>query len=331
MAGMALIPAALSGYAKESLHAKKHDFAQINAAALGALMAGTRAFPVEGGRKKAITLMQSMCDKLTGREFLKYRAQLEYSIRKGKRTEYPILEFLENSLDAVIADVAASRVKFGEMKIWHVYNMGYIFKTPSRTFAVDVCHPSAAKLAPLIDFLLVTHNHIDHYDNPLIYAMGAKPVVSNFVENRFMVPEGGRFEFGGIKITATPVDHNAHLVNFVLAFEIDCGKDTGNCTVYHVGDACNIKQLKPSEPPNIFIPHLAVGLDTVKCQTENVRPEYILLSHILELGHEMDKWRWPIKLGLDTCNSYKISKHALPLWGDSFLWQNNALENLPHI
>lgn len=63
--------------------------------------------------------------------------------------------------------------------------MGYVVKTPSGCFAIDISHRWAKELAPYIDFLCVTHKHSDHYSNDLIQAMFdlGKPVLSNYLKD----------------------------------------------------------------------------------------------------------------------------------------------------
>ncbi|MEG1650091.1 MAG: hypothetical protein RR277_09400, partial [Rikenellaceae bacterium] len=89
--------------------------------------------------------------------------------------------------------------------IWKIYNMGYIFKTPNRTFAVDITAnkiitrkilglsesiPSMdiwkecdyERLAKQLDVLFVTHNHEDHISPAIVSAMlarGKKVVVAD--------------------------------------------------------------------------------------------------------------------------------------------------------
>src|SRR5690606_39346714 len=66
--------------------------------------------------------------------------------------------------------------------VWMLYNMGFVVKTPSGCFGIDVHHRLAEDLEPYLDFLCITHNHGDHANKKLIQAMQSKgkPVVSNF-------------------------------------------------------------------------------------------------------------------------------------------------------
>lgn len=74
---------------------------------------------------------------------------------------------------------------------------------------------------------------------------------------------------------------------------------------------------RPRTPPDAFIPTLRLDW-TLKCAKETIKPKPILLSHILELGHEIGKWRWPISLGFKIANKCEPVPAYTPLWGDSF-------------
>ena len=59
----------------------------------------------------------------------------------------------------------------GKTQPFLLYKIGYDVETPSTTFGIDIFHPRAAELADKLDFLLITHNHSDHYSQPLIEAL----------------------------------------------------------------------------------------------------------------------------------------------------------------
>lgn len=105
--------------------------------------------------------------------------------------------------DRVLAEVAAAKIPKGELRLWLIYNMGYIIKGPNHTVAIDITanplfydfdgrartpdrnnvvwHPKDWKrLVELVDVLFVTHPHLDHYCAAGVEAFIAagKPVVS---------------------------------------------------------------------------------------------------------------------------------------------------------
>ncbi|MCQ2156244.1 MAG: MBL fold metallo-hydrolase [Bacteroidales bacterium] len=65
--------------------------------------------------------------------------------------------------------------KPGELAIVKVYNMGFIFRTSERCFAIDLCfhgnRAEALKFADKIDVMFLTHPHGDHYTKVFVDAM----------------------------------------------------------------------------------------------------------------------------------------------------------------
>ncbi len=272
-------------------------------------------------RLKAALTIQRSVDRLEAKDFNDY---FNGSAENAARwiAERGVLRFLDAGFDKILREVPTTEVAEGTVVFWQIYNMGYVVKTPTQTFAVDVKHRRAPELASLVDFTLITHNHGDHFTRSFIQAMEAagKPVVSNFLDNRWKTgPNGGEYTFGDAKIRVDLVDHNAKLRRFVSTYEIDCGAAAGNRVVYHVGDACNFTQLTSEKSVDVFIPHLAVGLDVPKCVNETLKPKLTLLSHILELGHEIDKWRWSYKYGLGICAKCASDTVLLPVWGEKIV------------
>lgn len=280
----------------------------------------TSAFQVDSERLAAFDVIQNSVDLLRASDYNAYYKSSEEEARKEEEKR-AVLRFLNVSFDKVLREVQQTTVEKGVV-FWHVYNMGYVVKTPTSTFAVDLKHRRACELVPFLDFLLITHRHGDHYDDALnaAFAASGKPVVSNFIDNEWKIPaEGREYEFGECRIKTRLVDHNAKLLNFVATFEIDCGRSSGNFVVYHVGDACDIRQLQPTTRVDVFIPHLAVGLDVPLAVKETIKPRTTLLSHILELGHLIDKWRWSYEYGRNICKKCESESVVLPVWGEKIV------------
>lgn len=283
-------------------------------------MNATSASNVTPERLAACATIQRSVDRLRASEFGEY---FKSDAETAKRWEEDrgVLRFLNASFDKVLTEVRETKVAEGRVALWQVYNMGYLVKTPTQTFAVDIKHRRALELAPLVDFLLVTHKHGDHYTNEFCDAVAAagKPVVSNFIDNEWKTPvEGREYKFGDCRIKTQLVDHNARLIKFVATYEIDCGAKSGNCVIFHVGDACNVEQIKSTAPVDVFIPHLAVGLDVPKAVNTTLCPKVTLLSHILELGHLIDKWRWSYEYGFNVCKKCANDSVLLPVWGEKY-------------
>ena len=286
-------------------------------------MLRTSAKNVTSERLDAARTFQRSVDRLRANEFNEYFNSTPEDAARWEN-ERAILRYLNASFDKTLAELKETTAEENTVVIWHLYNMGYLIKTPTQTIAVDVKHRRALELVPYIDYLLVTHNHRDHYTTALCDATTAagKPVVSNFIKNDWLTEENEReIEIGDSKILLKRVDHNKkNLINYVTTFEIDCGPRTNNCVVYHVGDACDVNQLVTKASVDVFIPHLAVGLNVPKAVNETLKPKLTLLSHILELGHLIDKWRWSYDYGYNQVKKCANDSVILPVWGEKIVY-----------
>ena len=250
----------------------------------------------------------------------------------------PILYYYRSAFDRVMDGIKNSKVENGTAEIWLLYNMGYIVKTPSGCFAIDISHRWAKELAPYIDFLCVTHKHSDHYNTDLIQAMFdlGKPVLSNYLKDTtypYTAKGDKDYEIGKFKIRTCITDHNnSGLSNFVTIFQIDCGDDTGNFVFMHVGDS----NFKPEQYTNIA-PHVNVLIPRYapNALTENnilgtgagqVQPDYVLLSHILEMAHAgVDASRWSLDMALERASKINCDQTYVPMWGEKMVWKNGKL------
>lgn len=248
-----------------------------------------------------------------------------------------ILYFYRQAFNKVRKEIKSTKVAPGTVVLWNVYNMGYIVKTPSHTFGIDIVHKHIEEIAKDLEFVLVTHKHGDHNDgharNQL--ALGESKVIAGFKLAKPCVWQGklldweyvdlvDRIKIDDIVINCKRVDHNKNEwgKNFVTTYEIDCGADTGHAVIFHSGDAHNFEQLEVSQKPDFFIFHLAVGLKLQQA-IDKINPEYAVFSHAYELGHGALKWRWTIDDVLTRVN--KIQNHdkkrlLYPVWGDKIVY-----------
>ena len=113
-----------------------------------------------------------------------------------------VREYCAGARERVFAEVAAAKIPDGSLRLWRIYNMGYIIKGPTHTVAIDItarpkfydvvegrfmpdtnvvvwCEADWKRLANLADMIFVTHPHGDHYDRAGIAAFveAKKPVV----------------------------------------------------------------------------------------------------------------------------------------------------------
>ena len=180
---------------------------------------------------------------------------------------------------------------------------------------------------------MVTHNHNDHYTRAFLLGMNAagKKVYSAF----FPSYDGGYSKekereirlADDLTIFTHECDHNIHLPRFVTPFEIVCRTGSDTCVIFSSGDACDAKQLHPrSAKVDFHIVHPRNGLDVRESARDTVRPAVTLISHLLELTHRFDKWRWTFKDGYDAADLVRsVGKTAyVPMWGEKIIWKKDA-------
>lgn len=269
-------------------------------------------------RRAAMEAMQKHADNFTHIRFSEYNASAEGSALEQEIESEGIIRFYALAMEKLLKEIPTKKVKNGEVAIWQLYNMGYVVKTKTQCFGIDLHHKHATKLAPMIDFLLTTHNHGDHYSKALIAEMErlGKPVYSNFLSNGYKLKDGDKFTVGNIEIQTATVDHNKQLRKFVTTYQVNCyAKGKRPYVILFTGDAHNYEQLNPTQKVDMFVPHLAVGLNMPKA-IEKINPTTVLMSHILELGHAIDKWRWSYAYGIDQCEKQNREGVYLPVWGE---------------
>lgn len=269
-------------------------------------------------RRAAMNEMQKYADSFTHTLFNEYLGTTAGTEKEQALEGWGLMQFYNMALEKLLQEIPATKVKKGQVVMWQLYNMGYVVKTDKQCFGIDLYHKHAEKLAPMIDFMLITHNHGDHYSKALVEKLerDGKAVYSNFRDNGHKVKTGDDFTVGNISIKVTTVDHNATLKNFVNTYEVNCydakGKDY---IILFTGDAHNYEQLNPTGKVNLFVPHLAVGLNMAKA-VEKIAPTEVLMSHILELGHSITKWRWSYEYGIAECEKLERRGVYLPVWGE---------------
>ncbi len=276
---------------------------------------------LDAKRKEAMAEMQVYADMCPNTAFKAYYASADPS-EWAKMENNSMLGFHRKGLERVVDQIANENVPSGSVVLWQVYNMGYVVKTPSHCFGIDLKHKFAAQLEPYIEFLCITHNHDDHYTNDLVEAMAAngKAVYSNFLDNGHRISGSGKIvPCDGVEMEVKIVDHNSELKNFVVNYQIDCGADASHVVILHTGDSYNYAQLLKTRDIDIFIPHLAVGLDMKKA-VARLDPKVVLMSHILELEHPVEQWRWSYQYGIERTEELNRDGVYLPVWGEKIVY-----------
>jgi len=270
-------------------------------------------------RRSAMNAMQKYADSFTHTYFKEYLNTTPGTEKEKSIEGWGLMQFYNLALEKLLKEIPTTEVKKGEVVMWQLYNMGYVVKTDKQCFGIDLYHKHAEQLAPMIDFMLITHKHGDHYYKSLVELLESqnKAVYSNFLDNGYKVSTGDSFTIGNISVKVTTVDHNnANLRNFVNAYEVNCyDGDGGDYVILFSGDACNYEQINPSGKVDLFVPHLANGLNMPKTM-EKINPTEVLMSHILELGHSITKARWSYEYGINKCEKLNRKGVYLPVWGE---------------
>ncbi len=248
----------------------------------------------------------------------------------------PMLYIYREGFDKVLHEVKNSKVEQGSTLIWLLYNMGFVVKTPSGCFGIDIDHRLANQLEPYLDFLLITHNHRDHYDPKLMEMMNnnGKPIVSNFYEKdkEYLSTTPTSYKIGNFTIRTDMSDHltNPKLPDFVTLFRIDCGEDSGDFSMLHCGDS----GFNPAHFTNV---QGTVGMVVLRwgAPRENnilgtgegqVKTNYAILSHLIELRHRpYPHGQASISKTLEHLPNVQCENTILPFWGEKLTWKNGKL------
>lgn len=295
--------------------------------AVKTIMYRTNGHDLTPKRLEAMETTQSVINRFERSEWNLYKKENNPDkIAELERSGVPY--FLRKSFDKVCKEVRTTKVKEGTVAVWLLYNMGYIVKTPTATFGIDLYSKYTDRLLDMIDFGMVTHAHGDHNNRAFTEGMAkrGKPILAAFdIKNveEMRVEDGGVYKFGDITVRVTVGDHNKKkLRNFVASYEINCGANTNNTVIFHTGDSCDYTQLNPSEQVDIFIPHMRVSLK-IQSAIDKFHPHHVFLSHLQELGHRITKWRWTFDDALKDKKRLKHDHIWIPCWGERVIYNRN--------
>lgn len=279
--------------------------------------------------------IQVYSDNLLDTTFKEYLTNSEEDAVNMEDT-IPILYFYREAFDKILYEVKNTKVEYGSTLVWLLYNMGFVVKTPSGCFGIDIDHRLAEQLEPYLDFLCITHNHGDHYNIKLMEAMNnhGKPILSNFHKRsgEYLSTTPTSYKIGNFSIHTNMSDHlaNPDFPNFVTAFRIECGEDAGNFSMLHCGDSGFSPEhfMNVQGPVNLVVlrwgaPRESNILGTGEGQ---VKPDYAVLSHLIELRHKpYPHGQASITKTLEHLPTVKCENTILPFWGEKLTWKNGKM------
>lgn len=246
----------------------------------------------------------------TSRKLALYNLDAMLHETKYDNTE-PFKSFVASRTSKVIADMQ-SPVKKG-MKIYKIYNDGFVARTKSVTIAFDVVRGALkgetivsdkdiATIVDQCDVLLLTHNHDDHVDRYVAdrFIAAGKPViaadeilknvegVTHYRSETDILDKEVTLRSGKtLKVKIYP-GHQSEMMCNVYAVTTPDG-----LTVAHTGDQYNegdfkwIDTVKDQKP--------AIDALIINCWSMNIadaikgfNPRYVLTGHENEMGHTID-------------------------------------------
>ncbi len=295
----------------------------------------TSPFLLDEERLALWGILEAYSNSLENTTFIKYMESSEEEAVNMEDT-IPMIYFYREAFDKVLHEVKQTKVEAGTTLVWLLYNMGFVVKTPSGCFGIDIDHRLAEQLEPYLDFLFITHNHRDHFSPKLLEAMNnnGKPILSNFYEKdqRYLSTTATNYTIGDFTIHTDISDHltNPKLPDFVTLFRIDCGEDSGNFSILHCGDSgFNPEHFKNVQGAVSMVvlrwgaPRESNILGSGEGQVET---NYAALSHLIELRHKpYPHGQASISKTLEHLPTVKCENTILPFWGEKMTWKDGRL------
>jgi len=324
-----------SSFAQEVVVENKINTPVIEGVELMVELSKTSPLKLDDQRLNILKQIENYSDPYSDQPFKNYMSKSGAEAEELERT-VPILYAFRKAFDKVVYEVKTTEVKRGTVQIWMLYNMGFVIKTSSGCFGIDIHHRIAEELEPYLDFLCITHNHGDHANKKLIQAMQSKgkPVLSNFNEEspKFMSKTPASYRIGDFTIRTDISDHllDPKLPDFVTIYRIDCGKDANNFSLLHCGDS----GFNPAHFTKVQGP-VDMAIIRWGAPRENnilgngsgqVQTKYAILSHLIEMAHKpYPKGQASITQTLKHLPGVKCENTIIPFWGEKLVWKNGKL------
>jgi len=253
-------------------------------------------------------------------------------------TSRAVKNYFKGNVDRIIDSLGKNTADRG-VRIFKVYNHGFILKSKSVTIAIDIVRggrykyideDQIQKLVDLSDILFVSHYHGDHAD-PMVAEMfvrqGKKVIVpSGLWENK----SDGYIHLRNTNSYLTTtieldrrrklgVDvfpgHQKDVLNNIYAITLP-----ESITITHTGDQSNkndlswIKEMKNRVTTDVLLLHC--WTPNLKEVVEGIDPRLIVTGHENELGHSIDH-REPYWLTYEKMKA--VSKpYIIMAWGEIY-------------
>lgn len=250
-----------------------------------------------------------------------------------------IKEFAASRVDRVLADLEKPMKEADGIKIYKIYNDGFILRARKVTLAVDLNGKFGQLIADwqmnrLVDHceaLFVTHNHSDHYDDHVIkmFTAAGKPVyaIANYVTEdkgvrliRWEKPKEMRLKCADCKLKVKVFPgHQDELINNIYVFYLP-----GGYSVAHLGDQYNKEDMAWIRGIGKEVGELDVLI--INCWSNDFNdyvkafnPQVIVSGHENEVGHTIDHreafWLTCYKFS----EVYQVTKPYVVMgWGEFF-------------
>ena len=172
--------------------------------AVKTIMYRTNGHDMTPKRLDAMEKIQSVLNRFERDQWGAYRKESDpKKIAEMERTGVPY--YLRQSFEKVCKEIRTTKVKEGTVAVWLLYNMGYIVKTPTTTFGIDLYSKYTDRLLDEIDFGMITHAHSDH-------VRGAKELARNGID---IYISSGAADAAGL------LGHRIHRVTALQKFTVE--------------------------------------------------------------------------------------------------------------
>lgn len=257
-----------------------------------------------------INVYDKMALDFTPKTYAKFRNAWYNNVELANQMEqqYPILAYIYYMVRKAYSEICLEQIPPNQVKIWYMYNMGFVIKTQDVCFGIDLVTRDANTLVDTLDFAIVSHKHEDHFQPCFVDAMrqAGKPVYAPFYFQSLSTFNTRKKIHLSIKNTVVDLDFtlSAQIAEQNLLSQITINN---TFTLLHIGDNTRIDFINPTRHVNVFMldgrlqpplrkstssspspinSHYApVGLLTSLDAINRVKADYTLLGHMLELGH----------------------------------------------